>query len=174
MGLRDYYLGVTKFILGVINVNGPKEFLRSLLAVDELSFRDLWDTANNLTYVFLKYQDKKMTVEYSKCWVMVIVSFISVAVTTACFESLQVFTGDSPWGRAAFSSLACPCWWRPYWHFWQSGNSLLPCHTISKYSAPTTYSHCLDHLRFTHISCAYSLGVVMTSRNLFLDLRVGN
>ena len=45
---------------------------------------------------FKEYQDKKMTVEYSKCWVMVIVSFISVAVTTACFESLQVFTGDSP------------------------------------------------------------------------------
>ena len=40
VGLRDHYLGVTKFILGVVDVNGCKELLRSLLAVDVLSFRD--------------------------------------------------------------------------------------------------------------------------------------
>ena len=40
MGVRDNYLGVAKFILGVVNVNGCKELLRSLLAVDVLSFRD--------------------------------------------------------------------------------------------------------------------------------------
>lgn len=35
------YLGVTKFILGVINGNGSKELLRSFLAIHELS---LWDS----------------------------------------------------------------------------------------------------------------------------------
>lgn len=36
----ETYLGVTKLVLGVVNVNGPEELLRSLLAVDVLSFRD--------------------------------------------------------------------------------------------------------------------------------------
>lgn len=31
---------MTKFILGVVDVDGPKQLLRSLLAVDELAFGD--------------------------------------------------------------------------------------------------------------------------------------
>ena len=39
-GFREGYLGVTKLILSVVNVDGAKELLRSLLAINELSLRD--------------------------------------------------------------------------------------------------------------------------------------
>lgn len=35
-----HYLGVTKFVLSVVNVDGRQQLLTSLLAVDELSLRD--------------------------------------------------------------------------------------------------------------------------------------
>ena len=141
-----------------------------------VKLQDLWWWGPNKHNILLfkigrnvkDYQDKKMTdCRVLQCWAMVIVRFISAAVMIPCFESLQVFTGDSRWGGAAFGSLACPCWWRPYWH-----NNL---QSLSRsFDNMMKAKESLRRKRFTHISCAYCLGVVMTSQNLFLDLRVGN
>ena len=96
---------------------------------------------------FKDYQDEKMT----DCRVLQVLGNGHRSLYfCSCNYYMFWICPSLPWGLAVrrgsvwFTSLSF--WWPPYWHFWQSGNRLLPCHMISKYSAPTTYSHCLDHL----------------------------